>query len=194
MAGGQERESPRRELTSKEQGGVHKEGNASTPLAPLTQGELSWYERPHEELVKGFQDYIQEKGKLFGGRSSPVEIIRMRLYEETNSSLNREKMSFFFPLRVAWDALTYHRYEPGSFREYLVGSMLQSEYKCSHEPAIKLSHPLQVRVIDSLTEAVGIPHQKGQAVIEIPEKLRDYDKWVSSKEYKERVAKAKAKK
>jgi hypothetical protein len=42
-----------------------------------------------------------------------------------------------------------------------------------------------------LTEAVGIPHPKGQAEIEIPEKLRNYTKLVLSKDYQEKVAKAK---
>jgi hypothetical protein len=85
-------------------------------------------------------------------------------------------LSFFSPLGFAWEALTYDRYEPGSFGEYLAGSRLHFEYQYSHEPAIKLSHPLQVRVIDALTEAVGIPHERGQTEIEIPEKLRYYDK------------------
>lgn len=140
------------------------------------QGEEDRYDRPHEELVKGFKDYIQEQVERFGGRYSPVEIIRMRLYDKTKSSLNEEEMSFFYPLRVAWDALTHDRYKPGSFRELLVGSVLLSEYQSSHEPAIKLSHPLQVRAIDALTEAVGISHERGQTEIEIPEKFRYYDK------------------
>jgi hypothetical protein len=38
--------------------------------------------------------------------------------------------------------------------------------------------------------AVGIPHERGQAEIEIPEKLRHYDKLRLSKEYRERVAQA----
>jgi hypothetical protein len=31
---------------------------------------------------------------------------------------------------------------------------------------------LQVRLLDALTEAVGIPHQRGQTVIEIPKNLK----------------------
>jgi hypothetical protein len=44
-----------------------------------------------------------------------------------------------------------------------------------------------------LTEAVGIPHKKGQAEIEIPEKLRSETKWLLSEEYQERLLKAAAK-
>jgi hypothetical protein len=63
-------------------------------------------------------------------------------------------------------------------------------YQATHEPTIKLSDP-QIHIIDALTEAVGIPYQKGQAEIEIPEKLRNYNKLVMSKDYQERAAKAK---
>jgi len=44
-----------------------------------------------------------------------------------------------------------------------------------------------------LTEAVGIPHEKGKSEIPIPEKLKDYVTWSRSKEYRELVAKAKEK-
>jgi hypothetical protein len=37
-----------------------------------------------------------------------------------------------------------------------------------------------------------MPHQQGLAEIEIPEKLRIHYKWILSKEYHERVAKAKS--
>ena len=43
-----------------------------------------------------------------------------------------------------------------------------------------------------LAEAVVIPHQKGQAEIEIPDKIKHYDEWIFSKEYRERVAKVKS--
>jgi hypothetical protein len=53
----------------------------------------------------------------------------------------------------------------------LGGSYLSGKYKRNGEATIKLSDP-QVRIIDALTEAVGIPHKRGQAEIEIPEELR----------------------
>jgi hypothetical protein len=50
---------------------------------------------------------------------------------------------------------------------------------------VKLTHPLQVRLLDALTEAVGIPHQRGQTVIEIPKNLK------GKKEFLETLAYAK---
>lgn len=99
---------------------------------------------------------------------------------------------FFSQLRAAWDVLAYDRYEPGSIVESEAGSDLQIDYLMTHENVIKLSR-LQVRVIDALAEAVGIPHERGQAEIEIPQKLRDYNKYRQSKEYRELVAKAQSK-
>ena len=99
----------------------------------------------------------------------------------------------FFTLRSAWDALAYDRYEIGSKEEGLAGSVLQAYSSATHEPTIKLSDLKQVRLIDALTEAAGIPHQRGQAEVEIPEKLRNYNKYVMSKEYQTRWTQAQAK-
>jgi hypothetical protein len=66
-------------------------------------------------------------------------------------------------------------------------------YQATHEPVIKLSDPVQIKTIGALTEAVGLPHERGQSVIKIPEKLKSYNKLILSKEYQERVAEAKAK-
>jgi hypothetical protein len=72
----------------------------------------------------------------------------------------------------------------------MAGNTLYHHYLRTREPVIKLSHPIQIRIIGALTQAVGIPHQKGQAEIEIPEKLKHYLKWILSKEYQERWPKA----
>jgi hypothetical protein len=50
-----------------------------------------------------------------------------------------------------------------------------------------------VRALDAMTEAVGIPHQRGKTDIEIPEKLRNYNKYLLSDEYRQRVEQAQAK-
>jgi hypothetical protein len=182
-----------KEMTNhKEQGGVHKEVAANNPLAHRVHVEQGWYERPCEELVKGFQDYIQQREQLLGGCFSPEEIIRSRLCWHALVDDKIEK-DFSLPLLLAWDALAYDRYGAGSFEEGSIGLTLQYYYQSTHEPAIRLSHP-QIRIIDALTEAVGIPHQRGQAEIEIPEKLRHYDEYIFSKEYQKLVAKAKTKK
>jgi hypothetical protein len=75
----------------------------------------------------------------------------------------------------------------------MAGVSLWDYHRQSHKPSIKLTHPTQVQIIDALTEAVGIPHEKGKSEIPIPEKLRDYIGWSMSKEYRELVAKAKTK-
>jgi hypothetical protein len=48
-------------------------------------------------------------------------------------------------------------------------------------------------MMDAMTEAVGIPHEKGQAEFEIPEKLRHWNKWTSSQEYLDRWHQARSK-
>ncbi len=195
MAGGHERESPSRkgELTSqkntqsKEQGGVRKDETANNHLVFNTpevlqkiQEEQSLYEQdiPHEQLVKAFQElYVQTQQTE--GYLPPEVIIRSKLWMKQSNEIRRD---FFSPLLLAWDALAYDRYEPGLIQEASAGETLNYHYQASHEPTIKLSDP-QIRIIDALAEAVGIPHQKGQTEIEIPEKLRHYEKWVLSEDY-----------
>jgi hypothetical protein len=95
---------------------------------------------------------------------------------------NKELSGHMFTVRSAWDALSYDRYEPGSREEGLAGSVLQAYASATGEPKIKLTHPTQVRVLDALTEAAGVPHQRGQTEIEIPEKLRNYNRYLMSPE------------
>jgi hypothetical protein len=71
--------------------------------------------------------------------------------------------------------------------------VLQAYYSATHEPTIKLSDPRQVRMLDALTEAAGVPHQRGQTEVQIPEKLRNYTKYQMSAEYQTRWAQAQAK-
>jgi hypothetical protein len=154
----------------------------------------------HERLVKSFQALIREQQQLYTSIRSPEErevlppeaIVRKQLdwYSDTP---NKEKGESFFTLRSAWDALAYDRYEIGSKEEGLAGSVLQAYYSATHEPTIKLSDSRQVRLLDALTEAAGIPHQRGKAEVQIPEKLRNYNKHVMSNEYQERWAQAQAK-
>lgn len=167
-----------RNTHSKEQGSVHKESGGGTL-------RLS-----HEQLVRGFQDYVRQLERQFGGYWSPAEIIRSKLKLKGISD-NRIERDFWAPIRYAWDALAYDHYEPGAPSEHLAGHALSRYHQAKHELTIKLSHPVQIRVIDALAEAAGIPHERGQAEIEIPEKLKNYYKYRLSNEYQERVAKAK---
>jgi hypothetical protein len=58
------------------------------------------------------------------------EIVRMYLNFEEDSEDSKEepgntrKKAFFAPLRRAWDALAYKRYEPGSSEEHQSGVLL----------------------------------------------------------------------
>jgi hypothetical protein len=154
----------------------------------------------HERLVQSFQTLIREQQQLYSTIRTPGErevlppevIVRKQLdwYADTP---DKEKGEAFFNLRSAWDALAYDRYEIGSKEEGLAGSVLQAYFSATHEPTIKLSDPRQVRLLDALTEASGIPHQRGQTEVQIPEKLRNYNKLVMSNEYQTRLAQAQAK-
>jgi hypothetical protein len=150
-----------------------------------------------QELVKQLQDYVKEQEKIFGEFMTREEIIRIKLNFEEDLEASKERStgstqtSFFAPLRRAWDALAYERYEPGSIEEHHSGALLSRYYHYYSEPIIRLSDPLQVQVIDALTEACGIPHQPGQTEIAIPERLKRYDTWTDSPEYRERLSRAK---
>jgi hypothetical protein len=170
---------------------------ADAPLVPLMRERQSGEGWSHEQLVEGFRNYLQRREQEWmadlphaRGFYLPEEIIRLDL------SLNRyrvgrhEREAFFGPLLHAWDALAYDRYEPGSREELMAGWALSRTYQANREPTIKLSEPLQIHIIDALTEVVSIPRQRGQTEIEIPEKLRDYDAYQLTQEYRERVAQA----
>jgi hypothetical protein len=177
MQEGQEGESPRQEQ-----------------LAP-SESELS-----HEQLVKSLQTLIREQQQVYTSIRSPQErevlppeaVIRNQLDWHAGSP-DQEKGETFFTLRIAWDALAYDHYAIGSREEGLAGSILQAYYGATHEPTIKLTDPRQVRLLDAMTEAAGIPHQRGKAEIEIPEKLRNYTKYQMSAEYQQRWAQSQAK-
>jgi hypothetical protein len=154
----------------------------------------------HEQLVKGFRDYIQQElqsGYHRISKTTPELLIHKKLTLESqtgNGPNAKTALHFWRYLRYAWDALVYDRYRPGSPEESEAGYCLYHHYHSGRPPGgptIKLSDP-QVRVLDALAEAVGIPHQKGQKEIVIPEKLRDYSKYQLTKEYQERVTKARS--
>jgi hypothetical protein len=178
------------------------QGDEGRPRRELST-ESSWYKpgMSHEQRVKAAQGYIKQRQHLYAGAYSPEEIIHSGLDLESQSrhsddeKVDKEKRDFFHQLRYAWDSLAYDRYEPGSSEDHLTVSSLSSLYQHTYvtgeKPTIKLD-PVQVQIIDALTEAVGIPHKKGQAEIEIPKKLRSETKWLLSEEYHERLVKAAA--
>jgi hypothetical protein len=151
---------------SSEQGGTNKESSASAP-------RLS-----HEQLVKGFRDFIQQEREAAGYRRNAVNIISDKLgtlsqykFEE---HYNRTESYFWRQLYKAWVVVGWDHYEVNSIYKHLGGSYLSGKYKRNGEATIKLSDP-QVRILDALTEAVGIPHKRGQAEIEIPHEVRGYE-------------------
>jgi hypothetical protein len=159
---------------------------------------------PHEQLVATFRSLIKDhqdtyaKLHAFGENPhepdvlSPETAVRGVL-DCYAGSANREMGDHLFTVRSAWDALAYDRYEPGSREEGLAGSVLQAYYSATHEPTIKLTHPMEVRVLDAFAEAAGVPHQRGKTEIEIPEKLRNYNRYLMSPEYQTRLTEAQAK-
>jgi hypothetical protein len=168
---------PRRDQAnaySSEQGGGHKEGNADTPRAPLTQEQQGWYNRPHEELVKLFRSHrelLEQESKQLAQRvkyrMSPEDFLAAELYGQTNSP-NKEKSRFFSPIHDAWSVVALERFRFGSKTRYIKHNLVL-EYPGT--ATIKLD-PNQVKVIDALAEAFDIPHKRGQTEIPIPEKIR----------------------
>jgi hypothetical protein len=138
------------------------------------------------------RSFVQERYSQSGGHFSVEEILRSKLSWEAGGG--KDRLQFFTPLLWAWDALAYDRYEPGSEDEHMAGSTLYSYAgSINGGPTIKLTNPLQVKILDAITEVAGIPHKKGQGEIPIPDKLQHYHEWIFSQEYQELLAKAKAK-
>ena len=152
----------------------------------------------HEQLVSSLKGLIGENQQIYASLRSPQErevlppetIIRNVLDWYSSSSMEQDDT--FSTLLSAWDALVYDKYETGSKEEGLAGSILQSYYGETREPAIKLTNPKQVLLLDAMAEAAGIPHQRGQTEIVIPEKLRNYNQYMMSPEYEERWTRAQA--
>src|SRR3954464_7594815 len=95
-----------------EQGNPDSQNVANTPKLPKSLGGESWYQRPHDELVKAFRDHIQLEEKRYGGHWSAEEIIRARLDIESKSrqfnddKLNDVKRNRSPPHVQGYDALT----------------------------------------------------------------------------------------
>ena len=171
-------------------------GEGERPRGTLTPAQTHQTEQgkrdlSHEQLVQSFRDLIKRQAQDYADKRSQQEreilpaeaIVRNVLHWYAAPNTGGEAMDI---LRFAWDALAYDRYEVGSKEEHLAGSSLRAYYNATHELTIKLTDPGQVRTLDALTEAVGIPHQRGQTEVEIPEKARHYNKYRLSEEYFQR--------
>jgi hypothetical protein len=143
---------------------------------------------PHERLVQTFRSLIKEQQDVhtslrsFGEMSNEPEVLSPEravrgVLDWYAGSGNKELSEHMFTVRSAWDALSYDRYEAGSREEGLAGSILQAYASATGEPKIKLTHPTEVRVLDALTEAAGVPHQRGQTENEAsPQQAAGYHK------------------
>jgi hypothetical protein len=127
------------------------------------------------QLVKAFRGFIKQREQESQLRLSPEERISLELFRQTNAcsekkdrEISKERDQFFSRLKVAWDSLIYDRIQAERPGEWSINVYWGHTDDLE---TVKLTHPLQVRILDALTEAVGIPHQRGQAVIEIPKNL-----------------------
>jgi hypothetical protein len=148
-------------------------------------------------LVQAFRHFIDARAKYFEP-PDPLEVavhkqLDIKIQESPfgNKQLDNERQEFFYQLGKAWDAVAFNRYEIGTFLEVSIGGRLASYYDdarrrgLEHPELISLN-PTQVQIIDAMTEAVGIPHQRGQSEIPIPENVRGsktYFAWRRSPEY-----------
>jgi hypothetical protein len=118
---------------------------------------------------------------------SPEEIISLQLFKQTEGAqstirsfglggrdVSKERNRFFSRLWVAWDALAHDRImaargQRGQKEEWYIDKYMGHTDDLE---TVKLAHPLQVRLLDAMAEACGIPHQRGQTEIAIPKSLR----------------------
>jgi hypothetical protein len=162
-------------MTEIGEGESHQENTQQYP-------DLTEQGMPHEKLVDNFRLLIQEHqhthGKMYASKEkegeaellTPERAVRGVL-DWYSGSANTQLADHMFTVRSAWDALSYDRYEPGSREEGLAGSVLQAYYSATREPKIKLTNPMEVRVLDALTEAAGVPHQRGQAAFNFSDQV-----------------------
>ena len=153
-----------------------------------TSEKFTSHPRTHAELVAGFRAYLKYQEPIDRKLNlSPEESIRVALFQQWDKApLNSSKEAFFEPLYFAWDLLIYDRLKPGSLTERAAARDIAYAYW--KDPTIRLTDT-QARMLDAMTEAVGIPHQRGRNEIPIPDKYGDFDRWTSSPEYRERLAK-----
>jgi hypothetical protein len=189
MAGGVEGETSRRGLPPQqskpsERAEPNSDRVAASPLVPRGREQQRWEELPHEQLVQNIRSFItrEQLNKRFMG--DPEGLIQAELSELSAFTMDKKKderaNQVWRPVAKAWDIVAYDQYG-GMFEQNLAAFFLSDYYQRTHESNIRLTET-QTRILDALTEAVGIPHQRGQTEIVIPEKLRDYAAWRASPE------------
>jgi hypothetical protein len=135
---------------------------------------LIWQER---------QRYVNIGGERLADRFPPASIVRSALSEKTGRFAvpTEEKHIFFHEIKQAWDAIAWQHYQwdPANLsadqinaRWYLSHRHFAAKRGQDPHPELIRLDPLQVRILDALAEAADVPHQRGQAEIEIPDHLR----------------------
>jgi hypothetical protein len=163
-------------------------------LTTQDQKDQNGFDLPHEELVAAFKGFLQQvykaygRGETFKKHFPPENIIRSELYIQSRTS-DKERLHFFYPLLHAWDALAFEHYDLADASQAAdsLNCYSYAPYGGGIRSTVTLNNPIQVKMIDALTEVVGIPHQKGQTEITIPERLRgeNYWQWRASAEYQQ---------
>ncbi len=151
-----------------------------------------WYEQdiPHEQLVDTIKGLLDKKRKSYekcGLDFDPISYIHEELDTQVRfRSRGKDKEGFFLELLFAWDALTFDHYEPGSHTGSLIGWGMLPYIGGERKKSVELEHPMQIKLLDALTEAVGVEHEQGRKTIPIPDHLLYFHKWTQTNEYRER--------
>jgi hypothetical protein len=142
---------------------------------------------PYEQATAEFRSFIQQEQVSRGEEIPPQAIIQERLNTlGTTAVSGPERARVWDRIASAWDALTHDSYPIASIWERRAGYRLDRLYNSTHNPTIELAHS-ETLIIGALAEAAGSPLERGIAVIEIPQHLRNYETWSASQEYQERV-------
>ena len=124
----------------------------------------------HAEFVVAIKAYTQQHPWL-----TPEDALHNRLENELFfNAKDPEKATFCETVLAAWDTLAFDRYKPFSHNEHKAGRFVQDYSADTGSSVIHLTDPLQVRMIDAMCEAVGLPRDRGSDLISIPDKLQHY--------------------
>jgi hypothetical protein len=109
----------------------------------------------------------------------PADAIRGALsYRSHKAPLHSAEEAFFRTLDYVWNVIVYNylplnsRYAANNAISEAYNRYSTNNYTTKHtttKPTLRLTET-QVRMIDAMTEAVGIPHRKRQNEIQIPKK------------------------
>lgn len=142
---------------------------------------------PYDQATAEFRSFIQQEQASRREEIPPQAIIQERLNTlGTTEVSGPERARVWDRIASAWDALTHDSYPIASIWERRAGFRLDRLYKATHSATIALAHS-ETLILGALAEATGSPLERGIAVIEIPQHLRNYEAWSASQEYQERI-------